>query len=214
MVAERLRARSALVPRVALVDAPPLDSLASVLADDVAVDGPFRLGKLDGVPVAVVPPEPDGVRAARLLGAEILLLGLSARPLDAELGTGVGVVTDHIGLLVANPLIGPNSDDLGPRFPDMSEAYDPALRALARREAERMGLSLGEGVYAALPGPNLATPAEYRMLRRLGADWVGMGGVALVVVARHMGLRVLALVALGGFEDRLAALVRGVVAQV
>jgi purine-nucleoside phosphorylase len=94
----------------------------------------------------------------------------------------------------ANPLIGPNDETIGPRFPDMSEPYDVALRRLARRVAQEQGLALQEGVYVAVAGPNLETRAEYRFLRQIGADVVGMSMVPEVLVARHMGLRVLAIV--------------------
>ncbi|HZI73906.1 MAG TPA: purine-nucleoside phosphorylase, partial [Gemmatimonadales bacterium] len=92
-----------------------------------------------------------------------------------------------------NPLIGPNDEQLGPRFPDMSSAYDPELRALTRSAARDLGIVLREGVYAAVPGPNLETRAEYRMLRTLGADVVGMSTVPEVIVAVHAGMRCLGL---------------------
>jgi purine-nucleoside phosphorylase len=103
------------------------------------------------------------------------------------------LVSDHINLQGSNPLIGPNVDEWGPRFPDMSEAYDAGLRASARRVAAEAGIDLREGVYAAVPGPLLETPAEYRWLRRIGADAVGMSTVPEVIVARHMGVRCLAI---------------------
>ncbi len=103
------------------------------------------------------------------------------------------LLADHINLLGANPLIGPNDDRLGPRFPDMSRAYDPGLRALARDAAAELRLTLREGVYVAVPGPSLETPAEYRMLRGLGADVVGMSTVPEVIAAVHLGMRVLGL---------------------
>jgi len=101
------------------------------------------------------------------------------------------LITDHLNLTGRNPLVGPNDDELGPRFPDMSEAYSRRLRAIARETAREQGLELREGVYAGLLGPSYETPAEIRMLRALGADAVGMSTVAEVIAARHCGLDVL-----------------------
>jgi purine-nucleoside phosphorylase len=101
------------------------------------------------------------------------------------------LLSDHINLLGDNPLVGRNDDQLGPRFPDMSAPYDSALRELARGTALELGIVLREGVYVAVPGPNLETRAEYRMLRAMGADVVGMSTVPEVIVAVHEGMRVL-----------------------
>jgi purine-nucleoside phosphorylase len=101
------------------------------------------------------------------------------------------LLSDHINLLGDNPLIGANDERLGPRFPDMSAPYDPELRALARGTALELGITLREGVYVAVPGPNLETRSEYRMLRMMGADVVGMSTVPEVIVAVHAGMRTL-----------------------
>ncbi|MHC4600423.1 MAG: purine-nucleoside phosphorylase, partial [Planctomycetota bacterium] len=101
------------------------------------------------------------------------------------------ILTDHLNLLGANPLTDSNLEDLGPRFPDMTEVYDASLRGEASVVARRMGIPLREGVYAAMPGPSYETPAEIRMLRTLGADAVGMSTVPEAIAARHAGLRVL-----------------------
>lgn len=131
-----------------------------------------------------------------------LLYGLGARTLVLAGACGgmhplwqageLVMITDHINLMGDSPLTGGNDDQLGARFPDMSEAYDPALRALTQRCALELGVPLRSGVYAAVAGPNLETRAEYRMLRALGADVVGMSTAPEVIAARHMGMRVLA----------------------
>jgi purine-nucleoside phosphorylase len=106
------------------------------------------------------------------------------------------VVTDHINLTGRNPLIGPNQDSFGPRFPDMSRVYDPSLIGLAIQKALELGIPLREGVYVGILGPSLETPAETRFLRMAGADAVGMSTVLEVIAAVHCGLRVLAIVAI------------------
>ena len=101
------------------------------------------------------------------------------------------VIRDHINLQNTNPLVGPNDERFGPRFPDLSKAYSPAFRAIVAEESGRMKMEAQEGVYAALSGPNYETPAEIRYLRTIGADLVGMSTVPEVIVARHMGIEVL-----------------------
>jgi purine-nucleoside phosphorylase len=100
------------------------------------------------------------------------------------------IITDHVNLSGANPLTGANEDRLGPRFPDMSTAYHPALRALLAKTAERLEIPMKEGVYVWLSGPSYETPAEIRFLRTVGVDAVGMSTVPEVIVASHMGVRV------------------------
>lgn len=126
------------------------------------------------------------------LGARTLIITNAAGGLHADWAPGtLMLIRDHINLLGDNPLRGDNDDRLGPRFPDMTHAYAPALRELARAAAARLGLELAEGVYVAMSGPTYETPAEVQMLARLGADATGMSTVPEVVVANHMGARVL-----------------------
>jgi purine-nucleoside phosphorylase len=135
-----------------------------------------------------------GVRALGRLGVGSLVLTNACGAIDAALEPGsLVVISDHLNLQGTSPLVGPNDDELGPRFPDMSDAYDPEYRALAHAAAKRLGLPLGEGVYSAWLGPAFETPAEIRMMRALGADLVGMSTVPEVLAARHMGIRCLAL---------------------
>ncbi len=134
------------------------------------------------------------VRVLRALGAGTLVVSNACGGMHPLWAPGdLMLIADHLNLLGDNPLIGPNDDALGPRFPDMSEPYDLALRQLARDVAVANGITLREGVYAAVQGPNLETRAEYRFLRALGADVVGMSTVPEVIVARHGGMRVLGL---------------------
>jgi purine-nucleoside phosphorylase len=168
--------------------------------------GTLVLGRFGGVPVAVmkgrahlyegVPPAKVvfGVRVLGRLGIASLVLTNACGAIDTSLRPGTLVVlSDHLNLQGTSPLVGPNDESLGPRFPDMTDAYDPDYRALAHAAADRLGIRLGEGVYAAWLGPAFETPAEIRMLRSLGADLVGMSTVPEVLAARHLGIRCLAL---------------------
>jgi purine-nucleoside phosphorylase len=172
------------------------------------------------------------VRVLRQLGARTLIVSNACGGMHPLWSPGdLMLIADHINLLGDNPLVGPNDERLGPRFPDMSEPYDAGLRALARAVALERGLTLREGVYVAVTGPSLETRAEYRMLRALGADVVGMSTVPEVITAVHLGIRVLGvsiitdqclpdalaptsveqIIAVArGAEPNLAALVRGV----
>ncbi len=126
------------------------------------------------------------------LGAKVLIVTNAAGGLNPTWAPGtLMLIRDHLDLLRDHPLRGPNDDRLGPRFPDMTTAYAPELRALARRAAADAGIALQEGVYVAMPGPCYETPAEVKMLQGLGADATGMSTVPEVVVARHMGARVI-----------------------
>ncbi len=149
-----------------------------------------RLHLYEGHPVdRVVLP----VRAAALLGCRTLIATNAAGGIAPGMRVGqTMMITDHINLLGANPLTGPNIDELGVRFPPMADAYGPRLRALARELAGEQGTDLAEGVYAAVPGPNYETAAEIGYLRSVGADAVGMSTVPEVIAARHAGMEVAA----------------------
>lgn len=126
------------------------------------------------------------------LGVRTLLISNAAGGMNPEYRKGdLMIIADHINLLPGNPLIGPNDTDLGPRFPDMSEPYDRGLIALAREAAAGRSIPVREGIFVAVPGPNLETRAEYRFLRTIGADAVGMSTVPEAIAAVHAGLKVL-----------------------
>ncbi|MFZ5623010.1 MAG: purine-nucleoside phosphorylase [Gemmatimonadota bacterium] len=215
-----IRGRTALRPRVALILGTGLGGLATEIAVDTAIPYPelpgfpvstveshagrLLLGHLGGVPVVAMQGRfhrYEGydlqrvtfpVRVMRALGAGTLVVSNASGGMHPLWAPGdLVLLSDHINLLGDNPLIGPNDERLGPRFPDMSDPYDASLRALARATALELGIPLREGVYVAVPGPNLETRAEYRMLRTLGADVVGMSTVPEVIVAVHGGMRVL-----------------------
>jgi purine-nucleoside phosphorylase len=169
--------------------------------------GAFIVGTLYGAPVAAMQGRVhyyEGypawqtvlpVRVAHLLGADTLIISNAAGGINRAFAIGdVMLITDHINLLGMaghNPLIGPNIDALGPRFPNMTVAYDTELRQRALRAAGAAGADLKQGVYLGLAGPGFETPAELRFLRAIGADAVGMSTVNEVLAARHCGMRVL-----------------------
>jgi purine-nucleoside phosphorylase len=166
--------------------------------------GRLVLGQLDGVPVVVmqgrahlyegVPPDQAvfGIRVLGKLGVETLVVTNAAGAVNESFRPGMLVViSDHVNLTARSPLVGPNDDELGPRFPDMSDAYDRELRRAARATAERLGIAAAEGVYGAWLGPQFETPAEIRFMRVIGCDLAGMSTVPEVIAARHMGVRCL-----------------------
>jgi purine-nucleoside phosphorylase len=134
----------------------------------------------------------SGIRLFHELGVKRVVLTNAAGGIHLDYPRGCLVlISDHINLQGVNPLTGPNDDSLGPRFPDMTEAYAPALRGIAKQAAAELGIKLYEGVYAGLLGPSYETPAEIRYLKTIGADLVGMSTVAEAIAANHLGMQVL-----------------------
>jgi purine-nucleoside phosphorylase len=214
-----VRRRVAAHPRVAIVlgsglgaFADTLDGLTKVAYRDVphmpspAVEGhagSFCFGEVGGVSVVCmqgrvhlyeglsVDRVVQGVRIMARLGAGFVLLANAAGGLDATWSPGdLMVIEDHLNLTGSSPLVGANDDAVGPRFPDMTSAYDPELRSWLHAAGREAGVALREGVYAGMLGPQYETPAEIRMLRGLGAHAVGMSTVHEVIALRHMGVRV------------------------
>jgi purine-nucleoside phosphorylase len=217
-----VRAKAPLAPRVGVVLGSGLGAFADTLTELVKVPyetlphlpaskvaghaGNLCFGRVGDVPVVCMQGRVHyyeghplwqvvhGVRTMARLGVGCVLVTNAAGGLEAGWAAGdLMIVTDHLNLMFQHPLLGPNDDSLGTRFPDMTSAYDPALRAQLAEVSKAEGLPLREGVYAGLTGPSYETPAEIRMLRVLGAQAVGMSTVPEVIALRHMRVRVAAL---------------------
>ena len=209
-------------PRIGLVLGSGLGDFARELSNSVEIPyasipgwppataighaGKLVLGSLDGLELAVMAGRNHiyegytaaqaafGIRVLGELGVRSLILTNAAGGINCDYQPGeLVLISDHINLQGANPLIGPNDDTLGPRFPDMTEAYSAEYRAIAHRAAAEVGFVFSEGIYAALPGPSYETPAEIRYLRTIGADLVGMSTVPEVIMANYLGMGVLAI---------------------
>jgi purine-nucleoside phosphorylase len=218
--AKFIQSRTKLRPTIALVLGSGLGAFADELASATRIPyakipgfprstvvghaGQLVIGKLGEVPVAVMqgrvhlyegysPQEVAfPIRVLGRMGIRSVILTNAAGAINRDYSQGALVaIRDHINLQGANPLMGPNDERFGVRFPDMSQAYAPEYRAIAQREAKRIGIPIHEGVYAALRGPSFETPAEIRFLKTVGADLVGMSTVLEVIAARHMNIRVL-----------------------
>ena len=218
--AEAVRARWPTRPKVAIILGTGLGGLGREIKSEVEIPyaeipgfplstveshaGRLLCGRLNGVPVVAMqgrfhhyegyPLDQVAfpVWVMKELGATVMMVSNACGGMNPLWQPGdLMLISDHINLLGSNPLVGHNDDELGPRFPDMSEPYDAELRALARDVAREQRITLREGVYVAVTGPNLETRAEYRWLRSIGADVVGMSTVPEVIAARHCGLRVL-----------------------
>jgi purine-nucleoside phosphorylase len=217
-----LRARGAGTARVGIILGTGLSSLAAEIVAEATIDyaaiphfprsttpghtGQLVCGTLAGVPVVAMEGRFHAyegysqrqitfpVRVMRAMGAEMLIVSNACGGMNPQHARGdIVVIEDHINLMNGNPLIGVNDDALGPRFPDMSAPYDRELIERALEIARRENFVAHKGVYVAVTGPNLETRAEYRFLRRIGADVVGMSTVPEVLVAIHAGMRVLGL---------------------
>jgi xanthosine phosphorylase len=222
--------RAHVQPRVGIVLGSGLGAVADAVQDAVTVGyeelpgfprptvhghaGRAVLGHLRGVPVCVLmgrahlyeggdpAPRVTPVRALAAAGADVLVLTNAAGSLRAEVGPGsLMAISDHINLTGHNPLIGPNDEAIGPRFPSLAGAYDPDLLAALRASAADVDVDLAEGVYLAVSGPSFETPAEIRAFRTMGADAVGMSTVHETILARHAGMRVAAVSAISNLAE-------------
>jgi purine-nucleoside phosphorylase len=218
--ASAIRRLGAAIPQVAIVLGSGLGTFADSLTDAVSApygqiahwpvasvighEGRLVIGHLHGRAVAALAGRSHayeghdlqtvtfGVRVLGVLGVKTLILTNAAGGVNTGFASGaLMVIDDHINLIGDNPLVGPNHERFGPRFPDMTEVYSGRLRAIADEAGAAAGLTLPHGVYAALKGPSYETPAEIRYLRTIGADAVGMSTVPEAIVARHMGIEVL-----------------------
>jgi len=218
--AKFILSKTKLRPKIALVLGSGLGAFADELAGAARIPyqkipgfprstavghaGQLVIGKVGGIEAAVMQGRVhfyEGYTAKEVvfpmrvlgrLGIRTAILTNAAGGIDLGYKQGaLVVIRDHINLQGANPLIGPNDDRFGPRFPDMTQAYWKQYREIALAESKRLGIEVHEGVYAALSGPSYETPAEIRYLRTIGADLVGMSTVPETIVARHMGIRVL-----------------------
>jgi purine-nucleoside phosphorylase len=217
-----IRSVTACEPRIAVVLGSGLGAFADELASPVVMpysdipgwpastaaghSGKLVFGKLGKLDVAVMAGRAHlyegytlaqvtfGVRVLHRLGARSVVFTNAAGGINLSYRQGALVlISDHINLQGSHPLIGPNDDSEGPRFPDMTEAYSAAYRSKAHEVAQQLKIQLDEGVYAALTGPSYETPAEIRYLRAIGADLVGMSTVPEVIVANYLGMQVLAI---------------------
>jgi purine-nucleoside phosphorylase len=218
--AQYIRSQTALRPAIGVVLGSGLGAFADELAERMEIPytaipgwpastavghaGKLIIGKLGDLAVAVLAGRAHlyegntpaqavyGVRVLRALGTRSMVVTNAAGGINLELQRGgLVLISDHINLQGCNPLVGPNDDELGPRFPDMSEAYSRHYREVAKEVAAEQCIPITEGVYAAMLGPSYETPAEIRFLRIIGADVVGMSTVPEVIVANHMGMKVL-----------------------
>ncbi len=217
-----IESRTTLRPRIGIVLGSGLSGFAKGLDDPSVVPygeiphfptstavghaGQLYVGRLNKVPVAVMAGRVhhyEGypldqvvfpVRVLAQLGIKSVVMTNAAGSVNVNFSPGeLMIIQDHINLMGGNPLIGPNEEQLGQRFFDMTEAYDATLRELAEKACVELGIPVRKGVYLALTGPSYETPAEIKMLRTMGADAVGMSTVPEVIAARHMGVRVLGL---------------------